>query len=204
MGYRTYLARIDKKLIDEIHNCKTKEELNNIAENHKLETYSYGKICPWGLPYKEVFEFGKSYENISDIINKSQNILIDDLDDEEDDFRFGGIEMIESAIDWQRKRIIEIYTELVNNISSDKFEQLKLDAVTEEQKKERHYERLLEHCRDYLDWWKPYKDLFKPYHDDRNNPKLAGTWLYEHTFWDLIRIWKSFDPETEYFIFYGY
>lgn len=211
MGYRTYIQIVKKGIIEDLHNCKTIEDLIKVQEKHKLECFepkdnlgdAFFKV--YEIPHREEFEFGKycnegrdTYQNTQDVFTtpELQKLV------EEDEFRFGGIEVIKAAIDWTEKHVIQMHQNLIDCKSDWEWEKHQIDLMTDEERKNYHYNMLLEHCRDYLDWWN--SGYFHVYNDDKNSPKLARTWLYEHTFWDLVRMWKEFDEENELVLFIGW
>ena len=211
MGYRTYIQVVKKDIVLELHNCKTIDNILEVQKKHKLECFepknefgeAYFKV--YELPYREEFEFGKHAESDKDIIQVTQDVFTTpELQGlvEENDFRFGGIEVIKAAINWAENHLIQMYQNLINCKSDWEWEQHKIDLMTDEERKDYHYKMLLKHCRDYLDWWK--SGYFHAYNDNREKPKLSNTWLYEHTFWDLVRMWKEFDEENELVVFLGW
>ena len=74
MGYRQYFYEVDKSIVEGIRKCKTEEELYDfcIKNGIKCDKYEYDGEVEYYLPVyklgKEIFEFGKYYEN-SDEIN---------------------------------------------------------------------------------------------------------------------------------------
>lgn len=211
MGYRTYIQIVKKDVIEDLHSCRTIDDLIKVQKKHKLECFepkdslgdAWFKV--YEVPHREEFEFGKycnegrdTYQNTQDVFTtpELQKLV------EEDEFRFGGIEVIKAAIDWTENHIIQMYQNLIDCKSDWEWEQHQIDLMTDEERKNYHYNMLLEYCRDYLDWWNSgYSHV---YNNDKNSPKLARTWLYEHTFWDLVRMWKEFDEENELVLFIGW
>ena len=213
MGYRTYIQVVKKDVIEDLHNCKTIEDLVKVQEKHKLECFEpksefneeYFRV--YEIPYREQFEFGKycnegrnTYQNTKDVFTtpELQELV------EENDFRFGGIEVIKAAIDWTENHIIQMYQNLLDCKSDWEWEQHQIDLMTDEEKKEYHYNMLLEHCHGYLTYWKTEIKGIHAYNNNREKPELANDWLYEHTFWDLVRMWKEFDIENELVLFIGW
>lgn len=211
MGYRTYIQVVKKDIIEDLHSCKTINDLIKVQEKHKLDCLEIDKefgtnsFKVYEIPHREEFEFGKYCNDGRDTYNNTQDIFTTPELKElvsEDEFRFGGIEVIKAAIDWTEKYIIQMYQNLIDCKSDWEWEQHKIDLMTCDERKECHYNMLLHHCEDYLDWWK--SGYFHSYNEDKNSPKLARTWLYEHTFWDLVRMWKEFDEENELVLFIGW
>ena len=213
MGYRTYIQVVKKDIVLDLHNCKTIDDLLKVQEKHNLDCFepaddlgsAFFKV--YELPYREEFEFGKYCNEGRNTYNNTQDIFTTPELKElvsEDEFRFGGIEVIKAAIDWTENHIIKMYQNLIDCKSDWEWEQHKIDLMTCDERKEYHYEQLLNHCNDYLGWWKSGIADFHAYNDDRSKPVLAHTWLYEHTFWDLVRMWKEFDEENESVVFLGW
>lgn len=213
MGYRTYIQVVKKDLVLDLHNCKTVDDLLKVQEKHGIS--GFNPESNWGgayftvysLPYRDRFEFGKYCNDGRNTYNNTQDIFTTpELKDlvSEDEFRFGGIEVIKAAIDWTENYIIQMYQNLIDCKSDWEWEQHKIDLMTCDERKEYHYNMLLHHCEDYLDWWKSAIPDFHVYNDDRSKPVLARAWLYEHTFWDLVRMWKEFDEENELVVFLGW
>lgn len=213
MGYRTYLRVVRKDLVEDLHACETLQDLTKVQEKYNLNclTLDGGFGSPyfkmWDLPYRDQFEFGKYCPTGRDTYRYTQNIFTTSELRElvtENTFRFGGIEAIRGAIDWTEKYIIRMYQNLLECRSDWEWEQHEIDLMTPEERKEYHYDMLLKHCKGYLNQWNTgIKDLHT-YDRHRDHIQLTSDYLYEHTFWDLIRMWKSFDVEKESVIFIGY
>lgn len=213
MGYRTYIQVVKKDIIEDLHNCKTIEDLIKVQDEHKLECFtpksefngSYFSV--YRIPHREQFEFGKFCDGGRDTYQNTQDVFTTpELQElvEENAFRFGGVEVIKAAIDWTEKRIIEMYQNLIDCKSDWIFEQHEIDSMTNEEKKNYHYDMLLEHCLGYFNYWKTEIPGIHAYNDNREKSELSNDWLYEHTFWDLVRMWKEFDVENELILFIGW
>ena len=213
MGYRTYIQVVKKDIVLDLHNCKTIDDLLEVQKKHNLNCFEpkskfnkeYFKV--YELPYREQFEFGKycnegrnTYQNTEDVftVPELQELV------EENDFRFGGIEVIKAAIDWTENHIIQMYQNLIDCKSDWEWEQHKIDLMTCDERKEYHYHMLLEHCNGYLNYWKTKIKGIHAYNNNREKSELSNDWLYEHTFWDLVRMWKEFDEENELVVFLGW
>lgn len=212
MGYRTYIQVVKKDIVLDLHNCKTINDLLKVQEKHGIK--GFNPESNWGgayfnaysIPYRDRFEFGKDCYDGRGAYDSTQPIFTTpELQKlvEESDFRFGGIEVLKVTIDWTEKFMVNMYQNLVDCKSDWEPEQNRIDRMSPEEKKEYHYKLLLNHCDNYLHWWKPFGD-YNAYNKDRENPTLAGDWLYEHEFWDLVRMWKEFDEENELVVFLGW
>ena len=200
-------------IIHKLCYCKTIEDLIKVQEKHKLECFkpksefNAAYFMVYRIPHREQFEFGKYCNEGRDTYNNTQDIFTTPELKElvsEDEFRFGGVEVIKAAIDWTEKHIIEMYQNLIDCKSDWEWEQHQIDLMTDEERKKYHYNMLLDHCSGYLNYWKTEIKGIHAYNNDREKSELSNDWLYEHTFWDLVRMWKEFDEENELVLFIGW
>lgn len=212
MGYRNYFFSVKKSLIKELQECKNIEEvyelykrygfsanMENISEE---ETYYY---CPLRSLPKQIFEFGKYYEAKENVSKKGTPLFINDNVAEyykEEDAVYGGEEMILEAIDYLKNQIIKMYENLLNNTFNNEYEKIKYSKI--EDKKEAHYQRLLLHVKDYLNWWKPEYGNYSAVNLDKNSPSIVTSWLYEHEIFELVKVYKEYNPEEDYILFLGW
>ena len=211
MGYRQYFYEVDKSIVDGIRKCKTEEELYDfcIKNGIKCDKYEYDGKVEYYLPVyklgKELFEFGKYYEN-SDELYKHGDSLFTSTELNERYQDYGAIVCDENAIlcaiEWQKQHIINMYENLVNNTFEETLERYNYPSDIDE--KELHYQRLLRHCKDHLRWWKPEFGDYTAIDTDKSKDNLADSWLYEHTIFDLVRIYKTFDWENKCLLFCGW
>lgn len=207
MGYRQYFYEVDKQKIEGLRKCKTEEELYHfcLANGIECDKDDYdGEIsyyCPLYHLGKELFEFGKYYENESNIYKHGDSLFTsNELNERYEDF--GAIVCDEGAIlcaiEWQKQHIIKMYENLVNNTFEETLERYNYPSDIDE--KELHYQRLLRHCKDHLRWWKPDTAI----NTNKENDCLVSSWLYEHAIFDLVRIYKTFDWENKCLLFMGW
>ena len=211
MGYRHYFYEVDKSKVEGIRQCKTEQELydfcikNNIDCDKDVEddkTYYYMPLYKLG---ETLFEFGSYYENAGEIYKHGDSLFTSEELNER--YRgYGAIVCDESAIlcaiEWQKQHIISMYEHLLNNTFTHSIERYNYPSDIDE--KELHYQRLLSHIKDHLDWWKPQFGEFTAINTNKNSKKIVSSWLYEHTIFDLVRIYKSFDWENKCLLFLGW
>ena len=211
MGYRQYFYEVDKFKVEGIRQCKTEEELYNFCVTNGIdcEKYQHGDeteyYCPLYHLGKELFEFGKYYEN-EDEIYKHGDSLFTSNELNERYYEYGAIICDENAIlcaiEWQKQHIIKMYENLINNTFEDSLERYNYSREIDD--KELHYQRLLRHCKDHLNWWKPEFGDYSAININKEKNNLVTSWLYEHTIFDLVRIYKTFDWENKCLLFMGW
>lgn len=211
MGYRQYFYEVDKSKVDGIRQCKTEEELYKFCVKNGIECDKdeYDGEIEYYMPLyklgKEIFNFGKYYENGSEIYNHGDSLFTsNELNERYEDY--GCIICDENAIlcaiEWQKQHIVNMYEHLVNNTFEESYERYAYPKEIDD--KELHYQRLLRHCKDHLTWWKPMFEDYSAVNLDKENDNLVHSWLYEHTIFDLVRIYKTFDWENKCLMFMGW
>lgn len=211
MGYRQYFYEVDKQKVEGLRKCKTEQELYDFCIANGIECSKYEDddeisfYCPLYRLGKELFEFGKHYENASDIYEHGDSLFTsDELKERYQDY--GAIicdeKAILCAIEWQKQRIIKNYENLVNNTFTNQYERRRYPKDIDD--KELHYQRLLNHCKEYLDYWKPDFECYGVINTNKEDDCVTNSWLYEHTIFDLVRIYKTFDWENKCLLFMGW
>lgn len=211
MGYRQYFYEVDKSIIEEVRQCKTEEELYNVFVKNGIQCdkdeYD-GQIsyyCPLYELGKNLFEFGKYYENDSEIYKHGDSLFTsNELNKRYEEYRaiICDENAILCAIEWQKQHIINMYEHLINNTFEKTIERYNYPSEIDD--KELHYQRLLRHCTDHLRWWKPEFGDYTAINTNKESDKVACSWLYEHTIFDLVRIYKTFDWENKCLMFMGW
>lgn len=197
MGYRQYLYSVDTWLIDEIRKCQTEEDFVKTMQKFRNEIVEYDSFDDhYYVPLHDIgnvlFEFGKYYEN-SDEMYKHGDSLFSSEELRELYEDYGAIVLepdgLLCALDWQRNHVIKMYEDLLREKSERDWDSRP------------QLDRLIENAKDYLAWWK-YGD--GPGDLNLNRSSLVSSWLYEHTYFDLVRIYKTFDWDNQSMIFLGW
>lgn len=195
MGYRHHIYEVDKGLVEKIRACKTNGEYIKVcAENFpeysrdEDEDDDYFPIYDLG---KELFDFGKYYENADKMYEHGDSLFSsEELREAYQDYNPIVLDKsgLRCAIEWQKERVRSIYSDLLNEKSAlNKYDDRS------------QLERLQAHARGYLFWWG-----VNPCDLDESKERLASSWLYEHTIFDLVRIYKTFDWDSKCLVFLGW
>ena len=211
MGYRQYFYEVDKSKIEGIRKCKTEEELYDFCIKNDIECdkEEYNGKIHYYLPVyhlgQQLFEFGKYYENSNEIYKHGDSLFTsNELNERYEDY--GAIvcdeDAILCAIEWQKQHIISMYEHLINNTFEEPIARYSYPSEIDD--KELHYQRLLRHCKDHLSWWKPTFGDYSAINTNKEKDYLVSSWLYEHTIFDLVRIYKTFDWENKCLLFCGW
>lgn len=199
MGYRYYIYEVDKVLVNKIRTCQTMDDLINVVSTDRPDAYEYYDEDDWCVKLyelgKELFCFGKNYENAAEIHKHGTSLFVS-AELNESFSRENAIilekEGLVNAIEWQKRKIVSIYEDLLKEKSDDKFDNRS------------QLDRMREHIEDHLQWWKPRFGDFCAYNLNKATDSIARSHLYEHTIFDLVRIYKTFDWENKYMIFLGW
>lgn len=201
MGYRHYFLKINIEELNKIRKL-TKDELtqfcadNNLIDDDDIDDdYIYfGDILDF-LKGKEVFGFGKYYEN-AEAIMELGTPLFENKDNRD---RFCDYdpyvvskEAVLCAIEWQKQKIVNYFNSLL--MSDEEYAKRNFGETIPKEK------RLEKEIQSKLDEW----TILTPYNLDSNRPNLINSWLYEYSIFDLVRIYKDTNWKEDCLIFYGY
>ena len=199
MGYRYYIYEIENHFLNEIRQCKTWEDFVEVVKKNKpkavedlLDECDYIGLYRLG---HELHEFGKYYENADEMYKHGESLFFsDELNERYEDY--GAIVLepdgIKCAIDWTKNKVISYYKDLLND-NPDKN-----DVFVDSRPQ---LDRLKDHAQDELRWWS-YEHC--PCDSDMNTPFSVNSWLYEHVYFDLVHIYKTFDWKNKSIIFMGW
>ncbi|MCY7823253.1 hypothetical protein MOB34_05455 [Bacillus spizizenii] len=183
MGYRHYMYKISKELVNEIKSMNY-DELSKKFELTGEEGYFY----IGNLPKEEIWEFGKLYwDDTADRIYSKGYPLFEkeEVMNELSDYvpYIVGKEGLEEAIEIYKNKVISMYENLLiddkNGTASVKQKQ---------------------HIKNNLSEWTRGWAL----NTDVNDSCLSHSWKYEYSIFELTRLLKTIDFETETILFYGW
>ena len=194
MGYSCYFYKVPKSLIADLKNCVTDKEVITVCKSHGLTVKEFDDefFCPpydWG---NEVYDFGKSCDCITSIESTGTPLFKPGTEAASAyvDYavHIANKESIKCAIECYRDKVRNIYNDLLQEQSSDIWD------------KRSQFDRMLAHIQDYAYNWN-YAEV---YDLKESHERLVNDWLYEHTIFDLVRIYKTFDFNESELIFFGY
>ena len=215
MGYRTYLAIVDKKIVNKLRKCKTKEDLLNLyksngwdysewRENETDTEMSY-HFPVYKIPNIMEFEFGKtSYSSVRKCSKPILNNVLEKEVWDEYDARFGKDDMILAAIEEYKKKIISYFDGLINNHYLDYADNYRpiVEGDTEEETKKLHYEYLIKEIKSKLyEWQNGFGD---PICLNRKTHAVNTSWLYEYSIFNLATMYHLYNPKKHYVMYFGW
>lgn len=194
MGYRHYFYSVPKTQIAEIKRCKTNDEFCDWAETKGYEVERYEGEEPHCSIYKigkEIYEFGKYVGWAFKMQSKNESIFgSEELNQRyanhqpvlcsQEDFVF--------AINTYKQSIIDYYKGLL--------EEDKETKLTIEQKRKYYIESK-------LDEWENGFGLC-PIDTDLKRETINRSWLYEYAIFELVRVYKTFDWESNALVLLGW
>jgi hypothetical protein len=219
MGYRTYIGYMPKREYNKIKSL-TEEQL---VQFYNIEVDARGywdkSVYEFG---KELYEFGKytNFEPPKKSLKKffKNKELMERY--REHDFYIVTKEFLEYLIESYRQRMIDYYNDMflpfidpTSGILEDNRTFLKsvqtdysyskdmytfdFSTITEDEQTALY--QILRHIRNMRSEWVH----LKPY-DLANGESITGSWKYEYSIFELVRIYKVFDWRKNVMIYYGY
>lgn len=220
MGYRTYLGIMKKDQLNEILACQTEEDLLSVyqkngwgAEKDEYDGKTHYYFPVSRLGYRATFEFGKYADLGEDFDSKRHEIfskehpLFKYFDG--NDFWYGGEDLFLAAIENYRCKVRDYFNGLLKKEPSkeDSYDYFKYNHLSDSEKEQWQYNRVMMALCDKAYEWSDEKcngwELL-PYNLNKDNKAIISSWLYEYEIFELVRIYKTFDPETEVLIYYGW
>ena len=208
MGYRHYFYKVSKKDVEEIRNLTYPELLEYCKKNsrgYEEEDYGDDELEIYidihkMVPQVTVFEFGKYYENAEAIQKHSEKLFTDESVMERfEDYEphISGEKALECAIEWQIGKIRSHFESL---LWTDEEMKKKVDDF-EHYDERSQFDRLLNDARRKAREWGDKRLL--PFSLDRDRP-MIGSWLYEYTIFELVKLHREMDWEKDCLLFYGW
>lgn len=190
MGYRNYIGIIEKSKINDLMACKTVEDEKAVYNKYgwEYDEDSDGEVyfSNSDLDYREDYELGKYVSLNEDVHNSLTDIFSKDspLYCKDTEFKVGDEKFLLALIENYRIEV-KTYFESLQNKS---LEELK-DAVEDK----------------LFIWGEPAERRGGfTYNLKKNSDKIVDSWFYEYAIFELVRIYKSFNPETEVVVYYGH
>ena len=196
MGYRQYIYSVPTWLVDEIKKCKTNEDFiktiqkfrNEIVEYDPLEEKYYVPLYNLG---EKLFEFGKYYGNSDEMYKHGDSLFsTEELRERYEDYSAIVLDPdgLDCAIEWCRQKVEGLYLDLLKEKSDDIYDDRS------------QFDRMKSHINDYVYWWKGKG----PGNLNKETDCIVSSWLYEHEYFELVRIYKTFDWDNDSMIFLGW
>ena len=195
MGYGQYFYKFPKHITEGLKNCTTVKEVYDFCKSNNITSKSAFDEEDFHIPPYEigsfVYDLGKAFEGWKEVQATGYPLWKEgtELRKEYCDYDVWVVnrDAIKAVIEQYRQKIINIYEDLLREKSVDEWN------------KYPQLERLKKHAEEYLLNWK-----HTPYNLDMDTPKIVRSWLYEHTIFELVRLYKTFDSDNYDLIFFGY
>lgn len=196
MGYRNYIGYLPKEEYEKIKNFSYEEVYDYFAEKNKTTRDEDEDLYVgvYTVAYNELYSFGKYAEFGDRNFYKPVFLNVETQKDFEDEHDFYIIDksFLKHIIEHYQEKIKIYYINLVGN-----------EVFDIKSFKNAPDERVLEwynHCTDLkFEWINDFAiDL------NEENKQITGSWKYEYSIFELVKIYKCFDWENNVVIYYGY
>lgn len=202
MGYRHYFHKVDKEVLEFLHNCSEEEYKKWAKKNQLMSDNDLPRLRNIGETF---FEFGKYYDNANSIMKMGKPLFGDETLTEayeEETPCIVGPEGVLDAIQHYRSKVIKHHEDLLSITKEEDMPLERLhDDLTPEQRYKRDIESRYEEWKDNLflaDGQCMALDL------NPERPGLTHSWKYEYAIFDLVRLYKDTDWNTYGLIFMGW
>ena len=207
MGYRHYFFLVDKTETESVKNLDY-AKLYDLAKNYyHSETWDEDDEKDFYFNDDKfmnktvIFEFGKLYwdDTADRIYNTGTPLFLNKQTQEKlsdyNPYIVGKAGLLE-AITIYNKKIINYYKTFINEETPDNIRLLQIDDIIPKL----NLSVCAEHIQDYLYWWSGGRAL----NLDCKTKMISNSWLYEHQIFELVRLYKTINWETQTILFYGW
>jgi len=193
MGYRIYLKIVKKEEVASLRACQTVAGLellyqvdnsNSVSELFNGDgDYEFGKYIEWT---------GEQYQKYGSDILTTKELKEHYTDEELYEITGEGLLFI---IEIYRKKVAEYYED---------FSKILEDVIIGTEVKREDIGEVFSHIKNMSDEWNGVGYSQKPYNLNREKERTVNSYKYEYSIFELVRLYKKFDPETESIIIYGW
>ncbi len=197
MGYRFYLASMDKKEFEEFTKMTSVQVYNKYTKDRNRET-DESEMYIWLYDIlKEEYPLWKYFDMLSDLewVTVDKECLYSSF--EESSFSYVTKEKFEELIEAYQDQTLEYYKSL---LIKDKY-----DFSWEEYTDEKKLRRLIGHIESKIRAFDKHKFWGSKSHRfivnmDKDSDNIVSSWEYEHGVFELVRIYKTFDWENKFML----
>lgn len=201
MSYRHRIYKLPKAFAEDCRKCETLDDFKKIyfdycyderINKEQLEQENYWPLYNLG---EQLFDFGDCYPN-ADEMYKYGDALFNSIELRKEYDHYCPIVLDKSAllcaIEWNRNKVADMYEDLCREKSIDGWN------------KQNQFDRLKLHAKQKAEEWRNEDfPMLKPY-DLSDSDCIVSSWLYEYQIFELVRVYKSIDWETDCIVFYGW
>ena len=192
MGYRNYIAVVDKESLDKIRSLSYDELIEKCGDEGYLSEYTFEDK---GVEIKRILEIGEivSYKENSNKLKECLSLVFSDNKinealNNDSEFMLGNKKLLENIIEIYRKTVVEYYTDIQN---IDRIREMCFDPTIN------HLEYFIKKCKNKI------SEFSENWFVSDNDNILHYTWQYEYDIFNLIYILKTFDWNKNYLLWIG-
>jgi hypothetical protein len=199
MGYRHRFAAVSKTLVDETAN-HTIDELRQWCDARGKDTED-GVFFYDIYDQKEIFDFGKDCRFAEELIAKSQPVYHNNDTQE----------YMDVPVIVNKEGFLFVLDQIRLIVKNHYQECMEMDAdcMKAEFKKKADAWSLAVEQIPCLQTMNPKMQdsmnrAYYPYNIDDDREHIVNSWLYEYSVFELVRLYKTFDWDNNYLLFYGW
>lgn len=192
MGYRNYIAVVDKESLDKIRGLSYDEVKEKYGDEGYISEYTFNDK---GIKIKRILEIGEivSYKENSAKLKECLSPVfsdnkINEVLNNDSEFMLGNKKLLENIIEVYRKTVVEYYTDIQN---IDKIREMRSDPTVN------HLNYFLTKCRNKV------SEFSENWFVSDSDNILHYTWQYEYDIFNLIYILKTFGWNKNYLLWIG-
>ena len=205
MSYRFRFASANKEYIDTVRNMSYEELIEYTKKNNPKAYNDFEEegeyLSIWNLfKQDEIFDMGDC-PYAEDIINVSTNLFTNNDTNEyftESDLQLCDKNAFLMAIEGMRLLVKANFDRMLTNPNL-------VQAYLKEKQDEWSNFTDIMNCNDIPEERKnKLNNTYRPYNLKEDNSEIVSSWRYEYAIFEMVRLFKTFDWENNYLLFYGW
>lgn len=200
MGYRTYIGKIPKTEWEKITDLSRNELYKLKDEDPEDGWVSMNQIC------EELYEFGKytEFDNEKFYTPFFRNKETQDWYASDHDFHLVGKDFFEHVIDHYVELVRKYFQNILKPFINEETNRPDFNGDMFSAERKMGIMDCMEYVRGMAQEWgvASFFDDTRPFKLDGD--VITNSWKYEYSIFELIRIYKTFDWENDYLVYYGW
>lgn len=200
MGYRTYIGKIPKTEWEKITDLSLDDLYKLKGVDREDDYLSMTEIC------EELYEFGKytEFDNEKFYTPFFRNKETQEYYSSDHDFHIVGKDFFEHVINHYVGLIRQYFHNILKPFINEETNRFDLRGIMDTSEQKMGMMDCVEYARGMAQEWgvASFFDDTRPFNLEGN--VITNSWKYEYSIFELVRIYKTFDWENDYLVYYGW
>jgi len=200
MGYRTYIGKIPKTEWEKITDLSLDDLYKLKGVDREDDYLSMSELC------EDIYEFGKytEFDDEKFYTPFFRNKETQEYYSSDHDFHIVGKDFFEYVINHYVGLIRKYFHNILKPFINEETNRFDLRGIMDTSEQKMGMMDCVEYARGMAQEWgvASFFDDTRPFNLEGN--VITNSWKYEYSIFELVRIYKTFDWENDYLVYYGW